>query len=114
MELGSRRFWGGGIITKIFSKIQKNVTTTLPYYSCNKDFSGGGVSCVSYDLCVYHFCFCSCFVSPWGIPPLMNDWSLSCDHGLDYANLYENNNNNNNRGHTGYTECLSSAEASWS
>ena len=21
----------------------------------------------------------------WGIPPLQSDWSLSCDHGLDYA-----------------------------
>ena len=23
--------------------------------------------------------------SPWGIPQLQSDWSLSCDHGLDYA-----------------------------
>ena len=22
---------------------------------------------------------------PWGIPQLQSDWSLSCDHGLDYA-----------------------------
>ena len=22
---------------------------------------------------------------PWGIPRLQSDWSLSCDHGLDYA-----------------------------
>ena len=21
---------------------------------------------------------------PWGIPQLQSDWSLSCDHGLDY------------------------------
>ena len=21
----------------------------------------------------------------WGIPQLQSDWSLSCDHGLDYA-----------------------------
>ena len=31
MELGSRSFFGGGFITKIFSKIQKNATTTLAY-----------------------------------------------------------------------------------
>ena len=24
-------------------------------------------------------------VFPWGIPQLQSDWSLSCDHGLDYA-----------------------------
>ena len=22
---------------------------------------------------------------PWGIPQLQSDWSLSCDHGLDFA-----------------------------
>ena len=22
---------------------------------------------------------------PWGIPPLQSDWSLSSDHGIDYA-----------------------------
>ena len=22
---------------------------------------------------------------PWGIPQLQSAWSLSCDHGLDYA-----------------------------
>ena len=32
MELGNRSFWGGGVITKIFSKIHKNATTTLLYY----------------------------------------------------------------------------------
>ena len=26
---------------------------------------------------------CVCF--PWGIFQLQSDWSLSCDHGLDYA-----------------------------
>ena len=44
--------------------------------------SGGGMNCVSYDMCVYHFCF---VFFPWGIPPLQSDWSLSCNHGLDYA-----------------------------
>ena len=34
-------------------------------------------------------------VFPWGIPQLQSDWSLSCDHGLDYASYCENNNNNN-------------------
>ena len=24
-------------------------------------------------------------VFPWGFPQLQSDWSLSCDHGLDYA-----------------------------
>ena len=24
-------------------------------------------------------------VFPWDIPQLQSDWSLSCDHGLDYA-----------------------------
>ena len=27
----------------------------------------------------------------WGIPQLQSDWSLSCDHGLDYASECENN-----------------------
>ena len=35
-------------------------------------------------------------VFPWGIHQLQSDWSLSCDHGLDYASYCENNNNNNN------------------
>ena len=34
---------------------------------------------------------CLCF--PWGIPQLQSDWSLSCDHGLDYASERENKNN---------------------
>ena len=34
MELGSRSFFGEGVITNIFSKIPKNVsTTTLAYYT---------------------------------------------------------------------------------
>ena len=33
-------------------------------------------------------------VFPWGIPPLQSAWSLSCDHGLNYASLCENNNDN--------------------
>ena len=32
-------------------------------------------------------------VSPWGVPQLQSDWSLSCDHGLDYGSYCENNNN---------------------
>ena len=47
------------------------------------------MNCVSCDICVYHLGLCVCF--PWGIPQLQSDWSLSCDHGLDYAS--ENNNN---------------------
>ena len=46
------------------------------------------MNCVSCEICVYHLGLCVCF--PWGIPQLQSDWSLSCDHGLDYAN---NNNN---------------------
>ena len=34
-------------------------------------------------ICVYHLGLCVCF--SWGIPQLQSDWSLSCDHGLDYA-----------------------------
>ena len=41
------------------------------------------------------FLFFSC-----GIPPLQSDWSLFCDHGLDYASECENNNNNNNNNNT--------------
>ena len=38
---------------------------------------------VSCDICVYHLgLFC---IFPWGIAQLQSDWSLSCDHGLDYA-----------------------------
>ena len=40
-------------------------------------------------------------VFPWVIPQLHNDWSLCCDHGLDYASkCVKNNNNNNNNNHT--------------
>ena len=45
--------------------------------------SGGGMNCVSCDKCVYHLDRFVFF--PWGIPQLQRDWSLSCDHGLDYA-----------------------------
>ena len=45
-------------------------------------FSDGGMNCESYDMCVYRFWF---VFFPWDIPPLQSDWSLSCDHGLDYA-----------------------------
>ena len=31
---------------------------------------------------------------PWGIPQIQSDWSLSCDHGLDYASLCEHTNTN--------------------
>ena len=42
------------------------------------------MNCVSCDTCVYHLGLCVvCF--PWGIPQLQSDWSLSSDHGLDYA-----------------------------
>ena len=41
------------------------------------------MNCVSCDICVYHLGLCVCF--PWGIPQLQSDWSLSCDHVLDYA-----------------------------
>ena len=44
--------------------------------------SGGGMNCVSCDICVPPWVVC---VFPWGIPLLQSDWSLSCDHGLDYA-----------------------------
>ena len=53
--------------------------------------SGGGMNCVSCDRCVYHLWFVCVF--PRGIPQLQSDWSLSCDHGLDYASSCENNNN---------------------
>ena len=39
---------------------------------------------MSCDLCVYHLWIVCVF--PGGIPQLQSDWSLSCDHGLDYAN----------------------------
>ena len=52
------------------------------------------MNCVSRDICVYHLWF---VFSPWGIPQLQSDLSLSCDHGLDCASKCENNNKNNNR-----------------
>ena len=39
--------------------------------SCDIDYA-----CTTFDLFV---------LFPWGIPQLQSDWSLSCDHGLDYA-----------------------------
>ena len=48
------------------------------------------MNCVSCDICVYHLWFVC--VLPSGIPQLQSDWSLSCDHGLDYASECENNN----------------------
>ena len=36
-----------------------------------------------------------CVFFPWGIPQFQNDWSSSCDDGLDYASQCENNNSNN-------------------
>ena len=52
--------------------------------------SGGGMNCVSCDICVYHLGLFVFF--PQGIPQLQSDWSLSCDHGLDYSSKCENNN----------------------
>ena len=47
-------------------------------------FSGGGINCVSCDICV-----CTTFdlfvFFPWGILWLQSDWSLSCDDGFDCA-----------------------------
>ena len=48
------------------------------------------MNCVSCDICVCHLWFV-CVFFPWGIPQLQSDWSLSCDHGLDYASKCENN-----------------------
>ena len=45
------------------------------------------MKCVSCDICVYHLWFVFFFL--WGIPQLQSDWSLSCDHGLDYASKCE-------------------------
>ena len=41
------------------------------------------MNCVSCDICMDRLWFVC--VSPWDIPQLQSDWSLSCDHGLDYA-----------------------------
>ena len=51
------------------------------------------MKCVSCEICVHHLGLCVFFL---GIPHLKSDWSLSCDHGLDYASYFENNNSNNN------------------
>ena len=40
------------------------------------------MNCVICDICVYHNWF---VFFALGIPQLQSDWSLSCDHGLDYA-----------------------------
>ena len=45
--------------------------------------SGGGMDCVSCDMRVPPLA-CLCF-SLGCVPQLQSDWSLSCDHGLDYA-----------------------------
>ena len=66
---------------------QLETSTKNPCYCIHVPFlyfSGGGINCISYDRCVYRYSSCLCFF-PWGIPPLQSDWSLSCDHGLDYA-----------------------------
>ena len=39
---------------------------------------------VGCDICVYYFFGLFVFF-PWSIPQLQSDWSLYCDHGLDYA-----------------------------
>ena len=42
------------------------------------------MNCVSCD--IYACTTFGLFVFfPWGIPQLQSDWSLSYDHGLDYA-----------------------------
>ena len=51
------------------------------------------MNCVSCDICVYHLWFV-CAFSP--IPQLQSDWSLSREHGLDYASQCQNNSSNNN------------------
>ena len=51
------------------------------------------MNCVSCDINVTTFGLCT---FPLGIPQLQSDWNLSCDRGLDYASLCENNNNNSN------------------
>ena len=66
---------------------------TDTHHNCvdfTSNVSGGGMNCVSCDTCVYHLGLFVFF--PWGIPQRQSDWSLSCDHGLDYASLCENNN----------------------
>ena len=40
------------------------------------------MNCVSCDICVYHLGLS--VLSSWDILPLESDWSLCCDHGLDY------------------------------
>ena len=58
-------------------------TTTKKISNALAHFSGGGMNCVSCDhMRVPPWVVC---VFPWGIPQLQSDWSLSCDHGLDYA-----------------------------
>ena len=85
-------FW---VVRGVFGLFQARVECDVCTSSKNLDvvgwlpisflyFPGGGISCVSYDTCVYQFWFRLCVV-PWGIPPLQGDWCLSCDHGLVYA-----------------------------
>ena len=53
------------------------------HQSAIDNVSGGGMNCVSCDICVYHLGLFVFF--PLGFPQLQSDWSLSFDHGLDYA-----------------------------
>ena len=46
------------------------------------------MTCFSYHM-IYARTILICFILPWGILPLRSDWSLSCDHGLDYASCCE-------------------------
>ena len=57
---------------------------------------GGCTTCFSYGIYGISFGLFYFFAGVFfhGILPLQSDWSLSCDHGLDYARSYESNNNN--------------------
>ena len=46
-------------------------------------FFGGCMTCVSCDMHMNHVWFALLF--PWGVISLQSDWSLSCDHELDYS-----------------------------
>ena len=44
------------------------------------------MNCVSCDIYMRVLpLVCLCFFVLGGIPQLQSDWSLSCDHGFDYA-----------------------------
>ena len=49
------------------------------------------MNCVSCDICVYHLWFACGFPGIF-LSSRVTGWSLSCDHGLDYASKCENNN----------------------